>query len=189
MADAGFSVRLDDAGTLARTQAALGDMPKKVDVARRRALRKLKTWVERQVLKAVSESIGTTQKTIKALSRFRSREATDGGLDIWIGTNPIDVHHLGTVRWTRRMVGARVGRRSYPGTFSWGEQGKTKFTQTRVFEREGSSRLPIRVVEEWVDDIVRRRIESLTADIAQRFETLMLQELRYALEVDGRQAA
>lgn len=186
MADAGFSVRLDDAGTLARTQAALGDMPKKVDVARRRALRKLKTWVERQVLKAVAEAIGTTQKAIKALSRVRTTAGDDGWLDIWIGTNPIEVHHLGTVTWKRRMPGARVGRRSYPGSWSWGKGSRTG---TAVMQRTGSARLPIQVVTAEVHDIVSRRIEQLTADIAQRFETLMLQELRYALEVEGRQAA
>lgn len=187
--DTSFAIRLDDAGTIAHTEAELGSLPAKIDRARRRALRKLATWVERQVLRAVAEMVGTTQKTIKALSRFHSKLLADGGISIWVGTNPIDVHLLGLVTWKRGSDGARVGRRVYPGTWAWGEQGRTPFSRTRVLQRMGGARLPIQVVQEWVDDTVRRRIEEMTADIGERFERLMAQELRYALDVEGRAAA
>lgn len=178
-----FSVTIDDKGTIERMRREMAAMPAQVEKARKRALRKLSTWAKRQVLRAVSSAAGVTQKRLGVLLRYHVTSQGDGGISIWIGTNPIKAHYLGTARWTRRMKGARVGRRLFEHAWSWGGESKT---WDAVMRRTGAERLPIETVTVEINDVVAARVESLLPEISKRFESLMIQELNYALRVAAR---
>jgi hypothetical protein len=178
MTSVNFSVRIDSRGTLDRVQAQLEAMPKGIERARRRALKKIMTWLKRQVLRAVARAAGLTQKAFQAMLRYRATQLPDAGISIWIGTNDIPVHRLGTVTWTPRMKGARVSKRSFPGTWSWGEGSRTG---TAVMQRIDTQRLPIERVEQDVDTPVRDAVAALEPEINARFEREMLAALKYEL--------
>lgn len=180
-----IDIRIDTQGTLERLQAQMARMPRAVDTARKRALRKLSTWIQRQALREAAAAAGTTQKVMKTLVRYRA-SLNDARIAIWIGTNPIGAHHLGTVRWTRRMTGARAGRRSFPGTWSWSAPAKTAGL---IMERRGAARLPLDKVVVPIHQAVLTRMEQLQPAVAARFQALLLQELNYALNVETRRAA
>lgn len=190
MADAlysGYRLAMDiQAGpAFAMLQQAFLRMPRQAERAQSRALRKLKTWLQRQVLKAGSAATGIPQKFLSPRAKGGARwyaTLTKTGLEIWLGTSPMPVHRTGVVRWTRRMKGARVGRRSYPGAWSWGPGSKTG---PSVMERTGSSRLPISRVEEEIHDPIVARLRSLTSEAGERFEKLLAHELDYALNLEG----
>jgi hypothetical protein len=183
-------IRIDTQGTLQAVLARFDRAPEGIARAQRRASKKLETYARRQVLKAASQASGATQKVLLALIRFRASRIGDMGLSIWIGTNPIKLHHLGTVSWKQRTAsgrytqGARVGRKTYPGTWSWG-RGKTG---PAVMERTTDERLPIDVVRVEIHDAIRTRIDAIIPDIAERYQTLLAQELRYALELESKAA-
>lgn len=161
---------------LARVAETFERMPIAVDRAKQRALRKLSVWIKRRVLQAASAAASIPQKFFERAMRYRVTQSPDG-LKVWIGTNPVKAHRLGAVRWSKRMAGARVGKRSFPGTWSWG-RGKTG---PAVMSRLGGSRLPIDVEEVEIHPAILARLESIQAEAAERYETLLRQELNYAL--------
>jgi hypothetical protein len=177
-----YQFAIDATGALAQARAEIGSLPAKVTRAKGRALRKLMTWLQRQVLREAAAAAGVTQKALKAALRYRATRSAER-IDIWIGTNPIAAHHLGTVRWTRRMRGARVGRRLFPGSFA--VNGPRTGGHTVVFERVDARRYPIAKVMVPIDAAIRRRVAGMTEEIAERFARIMTQELRYALTVEA----
>jgi len=179
-----FNLTVDADRALRDAQSALADVPARVERARVRALRKLQAWVQRQVLRAAAEAAEVPQKTLKALVRYRTTR-TEEGIDIWIGTNPIKAHHLGRVVWTRRMAGARAGRRLFPGTFAWADPRRDP-NDPVIYYRTTSARLPIAVETVSIHRAVVDRVDALTDDIAERLERLMVQELNFALRLENR---
>ena len=197
-----YAFSVDAGDSLRRARAILGAIPAKVAKAERRAMRALSKWVERQVLRAASQELGVTQKALKAAARIKSK-ATDQIVKVWIGTNPVKAHFLGTVRWTpllgpgsrpgrkpSRMAGARAGKRQFPGSWSWGEgskTGKTIMRRTGQFVQTGARRRErIAAVTVPVHDAMARRLDNMAPEIAERFDTLYRQQLNYALNVEGR---
>lgn len=166
--------------SLARVAQTFGRLPEAVDRAKTRALRRLATWIKRRILQAVSAASGIAQKWFSQSMRYRVTLSRDG-LTAWVGTNPVKAHRLGVVRWTRRMSGARVGKRLFPGSWSWG-RGKT---QSAVMRRTGASRLPIAVETVEIHPAILARLEQLQDEARERFETLLRQQLNYALNVEG----
>jgi hypothetical protein len=185
---AALAITIDTKGSLNRVAAAIGRLPQASERAMSRALRKLSTWLKRQALRAASQAAEIPQKFFERALRYHVAIEKDGatpvGLSVWIGTNPVKAHRLGVVRWTRRMQGARVGKRSYPGSWSWG-RGKTG---PAVMFRHGDKRLPLGVETEEPHDPVLARLRGLQDEAGRRFDRLLTQELNYALnhEAAGR---
>ncbi|AHF04077.1 phage tail protein [Marichromatium purpuratum 984] len=182
---------IDTQGTLERLERQLAAMPEGVERARRRALRKLSTWVRRQVLREAAKAAGITQKVLTTLLRYRTTQTADQ-LSIWIGTNAIKAHHLGTVRWTRRMQGARVSKRLFPGSWSWPNSRRMAglvAQRSGVFGRNKNPQLEkIEVVDVPVHALVFNRLQAMKPEIDARFQRLLLQELNYALNVEAARA-
>jgi hypothetical protein len=185
MASVPLSFSIDSQGTIERVRHLLTAMPEGVERARKRALRKLMTWLQRQVLRAASQASEIPQKTLKVLLRYSAKHTEDGGIRIWVGADPIKVHHLGTVRWTPAMKGARAGKRSFPGTWSWGAGSRTG---PAIMRRTGDARLPIEPVTREVYQPIYTRLEGMQPEISARYERLMLQELNYALRYEAARA-
>lgn len=202
MTFAGVQIHIDTGGTLERARASIHAAPGKIDLAERRALRVMRTWVTRQVLQAASKETGITQKALRAAGRIKSTQMAHA-ITIWIGTNPIKAHHLGTVVWTpllgpgsrhnrkpSRMAGARVGKRQFPGSWSWGEGSKTGpaiMHRTGIFGRLGKLNLErIDVVTVPVHEAMERRLNALRPEIPQRFDIEFRRQFNYALNLEGR---
>lgn len=182
-----LGLSLDVGQGYARVRQQFARMPAASQRAMARALRKLSVWLNRQVLRAGSQASGIPQAWFKRALRYHTTITKEGGrpvgVSVWIGTNPIKVHRLGNVRWSRRMQGARVGRRSYPGSWSWGYGATGK----AVMQRTGAGRLPIEVVREHIHEPVLARLRDIEREAAERFERLLVQELNYALNVEAQQ--
>lgn len=191
MSDAQIDFSIDTQGTLERLEHQLAAMPAGVERARKRALRKLSTWVRRQILREAAKAVGTSQKVLTTSLRFRVTQTADE-LSIWIGTNPIKAHHLGTVRWTRRMQGARVSKRLFPGTWSWPDSRRMAglvVERTGQFGRNQNPRLEkVDVVTVPIHDQILGRLQAIQPEIDARFQKLLLQELNYALNVEAARA-
>lgn len=160
-------------------QRRLRDAPKQIQAARRRAFGKLATWVRRQVARAVSQEANIPQKVFLASKRTATHIAADGGeLVVWVGTRDLPAHRIGTVRWTRRMTGARAGRRLFPGTWSWGPGSKTG---SAIFRRLGPERTPIARETIPIHAAAQRGLDNALPEISARFLRLLRAELRYEL--------
>jgi hypothetical protein len=181
-----LALSIDAGAGLARVRSAFDRLPAATDRALARALRKLATWLRRQTLRAAAMAAAVPQKFLLQALRFHVSLAREAGrlvgVAVWVGTNPVGVHRLGAVRWSQRMRGARVGRRGYPGAWSWG-RGQTGHL---VMRRTGDGRLPIERVDADIHAPILARLQGLQAEASARFETLLMQELRYALDVEAR---
>lgn len=179
------AITVDTKRGFERVAATFGRMPKASERAMTRALKKLSTWLKRQVLRVASAASSIPQKWFQKAVRYHvamePKSGTPTGLSVWIGTNPIKAHRLGTVRWNKQMKGARAGRRSYPGMWSWG-RGKTG---PAIMFRMGDARLPIDVETVKIHELVLGRLQAIQGEAANRFETLLTQELNYALNVES----
>jgi hypothetical protein len=171
-------ININDRGSILAMERAVLAIPQAAEKARRRALTKLKTFVEGQVAKAVSAELSIPQKAVRALGRVRETSQGDGSMSIWIGTNDLPVHRLGTVTWSRKQTGARVSRQLYPGTWSWGKGSKTG---SAVKRRVGASRLPIEMEGKPMHDTVSQRVATILPAVSERYGRLMRQEMRFAL--------
>jgi len=171
-------VNINDRGSILAMERAVLAIPQAAEKARRRALTKLKTFVEGQVAKAVAAELKIPQNAVRALGRVRETSQGDGSMSIWVGTNDLPVHRLGTVTWTRRQKGARVRREIYPGTWSWGKGSKTG---SAVMRRVGASALPIKMEGKPIHDTVSQRVGTVLPAVSERYGRLMRQELSYAL--------
>ncbi|WP_139117765.1 hypothetical protein, partial [Endozoicomonas atrinae] len=73
--------------------------PQKTELAIQRTMRKLSTWVERQVLRELASQLKITQKLFKEFGRVKttlSRPKSDSQyLIVWIGTFPVGAHKFG----------------------------------------------------------------------------------------------
>jgi hypothetical protein len=190
-----------DGASLRRVIAAFDRMPEAAARAMGRANRKLETWLKRVAVRAASRAVGFPQRYWMQALRFYIEPVVVNGLpvavSVWIGTNPVPVHRLGDVRWTRRMKGARVGRELYPGMWSWGEGSKTgiavmqrinkkmKPNWGKKGQRTGVNRQAIDRVEEYPHEAVENAIASVAQEGGKRYERLLARELRYALTVEA----
>ena len=176
-----LAISIDARAGFQRVGATFARLPVASERAMGRALRKLSTWLKRQVLRAASAASRIPQTFFQRAFRYHVVIDKDGstptGVSVWIGTNPIKAHRLGVVRWNRRMKGARVGRKGYPGAWSWG-RGKTG---PAVMSRAGDARLPLVVETEAPHPAVLARLQQIQGDAETRFERLLTQELNYAL--------
>ena len=180
MSDPGtVAITIDSRASMERVRASFARMPAAAAAAQRRALKKLATWLKRQVLRAAAAASGIAQKWFQTAMRYYVT-VTDTGLSVWIGTSEIKAHRLGRVIWTRAMRGTRVGRRQFPNTWSWVGKPDAK-TSPAVMSRRGDTRLPLDVERVAIHQQVLERLQGVQAEAITRFERLLIQELNYAL--------
>lgn len=192
-----YSFHVSDGGTTQRAIDELGGTPAKVERARRKALTRLSVWVRRQLIKAISAATGVKQKKIGALTRFYPTDRSSGNIHIWIGTDPIAAQFLGTVSWNRGMAGAKVDRKTHPGTWSWGPGSKTG---SAVMYRTGGrysynspvsgpqdtrNRAGIAELRIPIHEVVEKKLEVELPGISEVFMGYLKRELRYALNIEG----
>lgn len=170
---AGFELAFDVNGW-AEVDQALAELPRKLDLAAARALRKTAQWLRTHSTREISRELRITQSPLRHRYQIHSN-ATSREVKLWVGLRPIGVHYLGTPKQT--PTGVAVGHRNYDDAFI----SPMRSTQRLVFRRKGRERLPIeKVTEDWEGEGLGA-LERWEKRAQQRFFELFEQEARHAL--------
>lgn len=144
----------------------------------RRAITNTVRWLRRQVARIAAMELGIAQKIFdKSRIRFRMERGDVLEGILWIGTNPFPAHRLGRVKWTRKMTGARAGRRTFPGTFAASHTGTPL-----IWRRSGRERLPIEIETVDIDTAIGENVRRLEAEALKRYRTLLAQSVNFELQ-------
>lgn len=167
-----------------------GASAKPIRKATNRAAKKTTQWLRRQIARIASQHLGIQQKLF-ADARIKVR--IDNGKDalgeavVWIGTEPMDAHQLGTVRWTRRQRGAKAGRKLFPGSFAHDSEGpifrrsdEPKRTM-RKGRYKGKKRQPIEKEQIEIDPVISENVLRMERRAGERYLALLAQEMNYEL--------
>nr|VFK12779.1 MAG: hypothetical protein BECKLFY1418C_GA0070996_100183 [Candidatus Kentron sp. LFY] len=194
-------ISLDLDPDIQRIAAGLDPMATNVQLALKRAVRKLMLWYRRQVLQYASRLTGIAQKKFGLYNRVHLKmTGTEGYL--WVGFSPMPLHEAGRVSWSRSSAGAKVKGRQYAGAFYQSVYG----SQPKVWIRSSSNRTeghplyhPRRKHRSFSGEVDRGRfpvellgmeMDEIPAEIARRlnraaharFQTLFRHELEFALK-------
>ncbi|MCF1457750.1 MAG: hypothetical protein LPH21_09360 [Shewanella sp.] len=206
----GVSLQLNMARELTRATALIEATPAQMTKAAQRAMKKTIKWLKGRIAREVAQQLGIPQKAFK----HRLTSSTSGaGLEqvhiLWFGLAPLAAEMLGNPRQTRS--GVTVGKRKWQGAFyrdvygdgdavwirkrraealgldlpSWSGRS-TKRRSTWIEDPENAGRFPVMRVAVDMESVgyeIFRRYERRAAD---RFGTLLEQELNYAVNVEGR---
>ena len=190
---------------LQRDMLALEDRVGKVV---NRAVVKLTRWLRTHSVREISQEIGIAQKALK--QRFRVERVKVGGQEhvrIWVGLMNVALHHLSKPSQTK--AGAKVGGQVYEGAFleqiygstekvyirtarnrSAGHatvadrEGRTNKQPDRAFLDKSGGRFPVQVVAEEIEPVARKVLERYELRLNSRYQTILQQELNYALNVN-----
>ncbi|SFD67948.1 hypothetical protein SAMN05660831_02092 [Thiohalospira halophila DSM 15071] len=158
-----------------QVEALGGQSSRAVEAAAARAASKTARWLRGQISRSVAKEFNVSSRAIGKNRIVTSQDRKRGEAKLWIGTIDVPVHHLGRVEWSRRMRGARVGRRQFRGSFApWGDGYP-------VFRRSSKKRLPINVETISIHEAAQETVDRLTARASRRFGVLLQQELNYEM--------
>ncbi|WP_263080686.1 hypothetical protein [Endozoicomonas sp. Mp262] len=162
---------------------------------------KLSRFTERQVFREISRVHPITQKQLKALGRVRIKVFTPNNavnnyaLDVFIGTNEIAAHYYGKPR--QMAKGVKTGRKFWQGAFTLPSKNNDKelvFKRTDNWEHKyvrsrRSGRwmwmgLPIKMQKNSIHQDAVAALNTLLPKLQERLNTLMQQELHYALGIE-----
>jgi hypothetical protein len=171
---AGFELKFDVSGW-AGVERALADMPRKLDLAAARALRKTAQWLRTHSSREIARELSITQSPVRHRYSIYS-QSTASEVKLWVGLQPIGVHYLGTPKQT--ATGVKVGHREYDDAFI----APMKSSERLVFRRKGRERLPLeKVTEDWEGPAISV-LERWERRALERFMELFEHEASYALQ-------
>lgn len=171
---AGFRLNFE-VGDWGGVESALADMPRKLDLAAARALRKTAQWLRTHSSREIARELGITQSPIRHRYNIYS-QSTAREVKLWVGLQPIAVHYLGTPKVT--AGGVKVGHREYDDAFI----SPMKSSHRMVWRRKGRERLPIeKVTEDWEGPAVSA-LERWERRAMDRFMELFEQEAAHVLQ-------
>ena len=183
---------------------ALGDLNRlsgPVQLACKRALRKLLIWLRRQVLQQVARESGVKQKTLQQYQRVHVQlQGLEGRL--WLGLNPLPLHEAGRISWRPASRGASVAGTTYEGAFYRAVYGTTRKVwirsarnrqlghatyhepkRYRAFSGDvDQGRFPVELLGMALNDAEDALDSRLHRQAQQRFSTLLTQELNFVLQ-------
>ncbi|MGI9279265.1 MAG: hypothetical protein ACR2PX_06495 [Endozoicomonas sp.] len=181
--------------------------PDKLQLAIRRALRKLSRFTERRTLRALAREQGITQKKLKELGRVKvsllkpgERGSEGYSLVIWIGAWDIPAHYLGKPRQTKS--GVKAGKHFWEGAFlmqpvnaphpmvfkrktNW----QYKYQRSRKSGRMMWMGLPLEKQSLPMMQNATQVLEKLQPVLLERFAILMHQELNFIIHGAGTPSA
>lgn len=147
---------------------------KRVIKAMRRTDRKMFAWLNREVKKITSKTLGLPAKRITENKRIASKKRRQGGGGVWIGLNPLKAHWIGGRQLKK---GAKVGKEVFPNAW-WNEKHSV------FFRRDSRGKLDVLKID--VADKVEPRLKRIVPAARKRFKEIFKQELHYALNVENR---
>lgn len=179
-------------------------MPRQLELARARALRKTSSWLRGQVRKSAAKSLKIPQKSIA--DRFFLDRVRPGDIEatLWIGTWNVSPYSLG--RPVQNKAGVRAGRRGYRGAFLGeiysGREGvwirkRSKHYDPELYPtvRKRSTggvppelrhRFPVVRAAVKIDKILEQVIKRDWREIEERFQRTLRQEINYEVNVRGK---
>ena len=150
-----------DGDDLESLKAAVGATDEIAEKALVRALSRTIRWVNTRVRRLIAAEAGVPSGVVKFRLRMRLPTKGSRSASIWIGLNPVPAHRL-KARQTR--AGVTAGKHRFAGAFLAGGNSQRQV----VFEREGRSRTPIRVVKIDIEEKARKAIEGRAWPEAER---------------------
>lgn len=180
----GVDIELDVDEVISELTRGLSRSSKAVDRAITRTIRKTMRWLASQTLRLLSAETGVDRKALKARVRQRVRPGERFG-QVWIGLLPIDAHKAGRAR--QNAAGVRVKSAQFESAFLMQVGGSEKVMR-RVHRGPGSAalgrqggRLPVEKVTIDISQAGQRAAAAMRKQGAERFRTLLEQELNYAV--------
>jgi len=171
---AGFELKFDVDGW-GDVERTLADLPRRLDMAAARALRKTAQWLRTHSSREIARELRITQSPLRHRYQVHS-QAQAREVKLWVGLQPIAVHYLGTPKQT--PTGVAVGHRQYDDAFI----SPMRSSDRLVFRRKGRERLPIeKVTEDWEGPALSV-LERWERRAQVRFFELFEQEARHAIE-------
>lgn len=194
-------ITLELDGAFREITAGLQLLPRDLDRATKRALRKTLTWLQRQAVAEMSRHSGVKQKDLKAYRRARVRLGDHEG-EVWLGLNPMPLHLSGRVSWSQKSSGATVKGRTYAGAFFRAIYGSERKVWIRTKRNAGeghmpyhelsryrplptrqvsSGRFPVTLLGVSLEESGPELSQSLMQEAEERFRKLMTQEINYVM--------
>ncbi len=175
---------------------------KKIDKAIDRALKKTTRWLSSQSAKMLSSKLDVALKSIKSRLFINTKKSKDGKVSLWIGLNDMHAHTLGAMRQTKAGISVRSHR--FKGAFINATRNSEKLMGWRRASSEHASdddevrnyilgaidqnheawpRYPLRKVGLQIYDESTPLLVNQEKQLAQRFNTILHQELNYEFNV------
>lgn len=208
MAENGVDVRMDFARAVRNATAVIQATPKQMEVATQRAIRKTMRWLRGVAARELSQQLGIPQKTLKQrLTLSRVSKGMDQAHVLWMGLAPLSAELAGKARQTRK--GVTVGKHKYEGAFlrSIYNPEENVWIRTRRNQRQGyttvsrkrkanpksvppelAGRFPVQRIGIELDGVAHEVFRRLERRALDRFNTLIEQELNYAVNVESKKA-
>jgi hypothetical protein len=188
---------LSISATFDRAIRQLGGIPPDMRRAKKRAARQLRRRLEKEAIRHVARKLGTTQKAWRAGNpgtrgkRVFVRVTRAGGLQMWVGTNPMLLHYLGRLRWNRGMAGVQLTRRAGLGKQIFEDSflidSRYRRRKLAFRRRYMGQRLPIDPVTS--DDLtIDREAQAALADFAPDVAELWEEEVFRAVNAELRRS-
>ncbi len=179
--------------------SSYGTLPRRMDLALKRTVRKVSIWLQRQASIALSKQTGITQKNLRKYQRVNIKVGPYEGV-LWLGLNPMPLQLAGRVAWNQKSMGSRVKGKTYQGSFYRAVYGgerkvwvRTARNQTanltpyhqarryRPISGEHGGRFPLTLVGVPLNDGAQLLSDDLLRQTNQRFEKVLGQEINYQL--------
>jgi len=159
-------------------QALGGPNSRYFERAANRAIRKTGRWLRTQVARAVAKDAGIPVTRFRKMRVSLRYDRQQWSASLWVGTNPFPAWRAGKVKWTRRMRGARAGRKQFPGSFSWKPYGG----KAPIFRRKtAASDSDVEVVTVELDAAAEEHARRIERRALSRFRVVLQQELNYEM--------
>lgn len=206
MVENGVDVRMDFARAVRNATAVIQSTPKQMEVATQRAIRKTMRWIRGVAARELSQQLGIPQKTLKKrLTLSRVNKGMDQAHVLWMGVAPLSAELAGKARQTRK--GVTVGKHKYEGAFlrsiynpeenvwirvkrnqrqNYSTVSRRRKPSTGSISAELAGRFPVQRIGIEVDMAAQEIFRRLERRALDRFNTLIEQELNYAVNVEGK---
>ena len=200
MAESGVSVQMNFARAIRNVTARIEATPAQLTKASERAMKKTIRWLSGRVARELAQQLGVPQKYLK--KRLLVRTAGKGSDQVhilWMGAMPLAAEQAGKARQTRK--GVTVGKRKFDGAFyravynadenvyirTSRNQGCTTLSPgqrkpaNRTLAPEYAGRFPVQRLGVEIETIAAEIFRRLDRRAIDRFNTLIEQELNYAV--------
>lgn len=200
MAENGVNVHLNFARAIRNATARIEATPAQLTKASERAMKKTIRWLSGRVARELAQQLGIPQKYLKRRLLVRTAgKGSDQVHILWLGAMPLAAEQAGKARQTRK--GVTVGKRKFDGAFyravynadenvyirTARNQGYTTLSPgqrkpaNRKLAPEYAGRFPIQRLGVEIEAIAAEIFRRLDRRAMDRFNTLIEQELNYAV--------
>lgn len=198
-----LSFDVDD--TIEELTRDLDGFEKQVELAVRRALKKIGKWLRTHTMRQLGKEMGIKQASIK--NRFiLSYDKKTNTVSLWVGLLAIAAEDLGNA--SQNAAGVRVGKRQYDGAFFTSIYDEERYVYIRarrnrvmqhdvvrqdrkaakyraIRDPQLKGRFPVQRVGVAIQEQAHRIILILERQINRRFGELLKQELNYAINIES----